>query len=142
MNFFVQSLGFGISFLILAASSRNVEPSSERAIYNNPVLDFGAADPFVTLQEGFYYLILSINGELVIFKSRELTNFRNAETKVIYRLPAGKGQLWAPEIHFVGGIWYSYFAMGDANYVPSNRLWAIKSEDADAFGNWSSEASR
>ena len=142
MNFIIKSAGFIAAFLIIAASSRNVETSSSRAIYHNPILDFGAADPYVLFHEGFYHLILSLNNELVIFKSRELTNFRNAERKTIYRLPEGKGQLWAPELHFVNGNFYSYFAMGDANNVPSNRMWAIRSDGPDAFGNWSPEASR
>ena len=129
-----------IPFLIAVAVL--ISPCAGQQLYNNPVLDYSAPDPYVTLHEGFYYLILSTNNQLVVHKSKVLTNFRDAESKAIYNLPAGKGQLWAPEIHFLYGNWYVYFAMGDANNVPSNRMWAIRSNSADAMGEWTAEAVR
>jgi len=141
MNFF-KSLGLLALVLVISVSARNVEYPSPKAIFYNPILDFGAADPYVALHEGFYHLIISQNNELRIYKSRELTSFRNAEINTIYRLPEGKGQLWAPEVHFVDGYWYAYFAMGDANAVPTNRMWAIKSDTSDIMGTWQSVASR
>lgn len=127
---------------VAGINAQEKDSKLSKAIYYNPVLDYSAPDPYVTLVNGYYYLILSINGELIIYKSRQLTNFRNAQTKSIYRLPQGMGQLWAPEIHFLHGNWTVYFAMGYENNVPSNRMWAIQSFTDDPFGEWMTNAVR
>ncbi len=45
-----------------------------------------------------------------------MSDLPNAVSKVVYTPPAGtmySKQLWAPEIHYLDGKWYLYFAADD-----------------------------
>jgi GH43 family beta-xylosidase len=45
-------------------------------------------------------------------------------------------QLWAPEIHFLNGKWYVYFAADDGINL-HHRIWVLENSIADPFeGQW------
>ncbi|MEV1005695.1 family 43 glycosylhydrolase [Nonomuraea sp. NPDC050202] len=45
--------------------------------------------------------------------------------------------IWAPEIHFINGKWYIYFAAGRSNDVWRIRMWVLENSSADPFtGTW------
>ncbi|ODM87328.1 Extracellular exo-alpha-(1-_5)-L-arabinofuranosidase [Orchesella cincta] len=113
--------------------------SSAQETFTNPIVDGNSADPFVGRVGDFYYMILSTDTEheLTIYKSSEMTNFRNVESKVIFRAPEGYQNVWASEMHrMMDGNLYIYFAMGPVGDF--NRNWAIKADDPnDPMGSWS-----
>ena len=121
---------------------------SEKAIvetFRNPILDFVSPDPQAFFHNGFYYLVLSsnvypyLNGGILMYKSRILTDFRGAQHKMIYNIPTGLANLWAPEIHEIDGQVYIYFAMDDGNN-DNHRMYVIKADDPnDLFGSWTTE---
>jgi GH43 family beta-xylosidase len=104
----------------------------------NPLLPSGP-DPWITSQDGFYYYMNTTGRNLVIWKTRHIADLRTAEKKVIWTPPASgpySHDIWAPELHFLRGRWYIYFA-ADAGTNVSHRLWVIENASPDPLqGEW------
>lgn len=76
---------------------------------------------------------------LVIWKTRHIADLRTAEKKVVWT-PSASGpyshDIWAPELYFLRGRWYIYFA-ADAGANASHRLWVIENASPDPLqGEW------
>ncbi|KAH7104047.1 Arabinanase/levansucrase/invertase [Auriculariales sp. MPI-PUGE-AT-0066] len=82
------------------------------ATFNNPIKPGGAADPWVIYHQetDMYYLCQSQQGGIVVLPSRDLTAFPE-EGPVVWSPPGDLKDLWAPELHFIDGVWYVYVAM-------------------------------
>ena len=75
----------------------------------NPI--YRGADPWVVLHDGWYYLCQSDNRSISVYKSRSF--IERGERKGVWRAPDSgwnRAQIWAPELHFVRGKWYIYYA--------------------------------
>src|SRR5687768_10279717 len=94
------------SCFLMASCSKRV------STFTNPLLERGA-DPWSIYRNGFYSYTHTMGDRLVIWKTKSLAGLKNAEKKTVFIPPPGtpysKG-LWAPEIHFIKGKWYLYFA--------------------------------
>lgn len=111
--------------------------------YTNPLKQTGP-DPWVWQQNGWYYYMNTIgsmegHNELKLWRTKNMANLRDAENITIFKpedgLPYSK-QLWAPEIHFLQGKWYVYFAAdnGDNRH---HRMWVLENASSDPFeGKW------
>jgi GH43 family beta-xylosidase len=109
-----------------------------RPTFTNPIVSGNSADPFVIRIGGFYYMLLSTRGEteLTVYKSDKLTNFRNVESAVIFKVPEGHGNVWAAEMHYMmdGGL-YVYFSFNKDG--ESHRMYAMKANDPNnPMGSW------
>jgi GH43 family beta-xylosidase len=64
---------------------------------------------------------------------------KGAEKRVIYTPPPGTSyskELWAPEIHFIDGKWYAYFAADDGDNN-KHRMYVLENSSADPMkGEW------
>ena len=104
----------------------------------NPLLPSGA-DPWVTQRGGFYYYMNTTGSSLTIWKTRNMADLATAEKKVVWRPPATgpySRDIWAPELHFLRGKWYIYFA-ADAGTNASHRLWVLENDAGDPLsGEW------
>lgn len=82
--------------------------------FTNPVAD--GQDPWVVRRNGWYYLVESRDDALWVYKSRELTEIKQNGVKIWTSPETGWNQccLWAPELHFIDGRWYIYYATGRA----------------------------
>ncbi len=145
---------FFILFFILVKSIP-AQSQAERT-FTNPLLPYGA-DPFSFYKDGYYYYMHTAGGKLVLWKTKDLTELAGAEKKTIYTPPAGQAwskELWAPEIHFLKGKWYIYFAADDGNnnnhrmYVlqnsspdPMEGSWVFKGKIADPSDKWAIDGS-
>jgi len=106
-----------VLFLIVGSLPRHV--SALR--FNNPVLDNADyPDPGVILFNGTYYAVTTTNNEkpdkIPIHTSKDLQNWK-FETYVIneQNFPSYSWQsapFWAPEIHYINGMFYLYFTIG------------------------------
>ena len=79
----------------------------------NPVAPAGQ-DPWVVRSGGFYYLIESREGGIWVSKSEKLSQPRQNSVK-IWTPPASgwnRTNIWAPELHYIDGRWYVYYAGG------------------------------
>ncbi len=106
--------------------------------FANPVLPSGA-DPWVTFKDGFYYYTHTTSRNLVIWKTKSIVNLGNATKKIVWTPPVDKSyskQLWAPELHYVQGKWYMYFAADDGNN-DNHRLYVVENSSSDPTeGDW------
>lgn len=104
----------------------------------NPLLPSGA-DPWVTSRNGFYYYMNTTGSSLVIWKTRNIAALATADKKTVWRAPASgpySHDIWAPELHWLRGKWYIYFA-ADAGRNDSHRIWVLENPAADPLqGEW------
>ena len=96
--------------------------------FANPVVR-QRADPHLTFNtDGYYYLASTVPeyDRLELRRARTLDALGAAEPKTIWRKhttgPMGS-HIWAPELHFIGGKWYVYFAAGGAE---KENVWNIR----------------
>lgn len=106
--------------------------------FTNPLLPAGA-DPWCIYKDGFYYYTHTTGRNITIWKTKSIADLRTAEKKIVFTPPA-KGpyskELWAPEIHFLQGKWYIYFA-ADSGNNNQHRLWVLENGSADPLaGEW------
>jgi len=87
--------------------------------------------------DGFYYWALSTGLGIDVLKSRSLTNWNGAERRRVFNSVAPFGALWAPEIHYVRGSFYIYFALETNNDNANHRMYVIRALDANnALGSY------
>jgi GH43 family beta-xylosidase len=106
--------------------------------FSNPLLPAGA-DPWILWKDGWYYYTNTTGRNLTLWKTRSIAGLASAEKKVVWTPPPGQPysrQLWAPELHFIGGAWYFYFAADDGRNR-NHRLYVLENKAADPFqGEW------
>jgi GH43 family beta-xylosidase len=107
-------------------------------VFTNPLLPSGA-DPWITARDGFYYYMQTTGTNLTIWKTHDATDLKNATKKVVWTPPATgpySHEIWAPEIHFIAGKWYIYFAADDGRNE-THRIWAVENASPDPpAGEW------
>jgi GH43 family beta-xylosidase len=113
--------------------------------FTNPVAR--GADPWLEYRDGWYYMAQSKNGEgdnssIWVFRSRKLTDPMQDSVRVWTSPDTGWNQthVWAPEIRFVDGRWYIYYAAGrpgpqDAPFI-FQRAGVLRATGADPHGAW------
>lgn len=112
--------------------------ATAQGTFTNPLLPTGP-DPWVEYHDGFYYYMNTTGKNLTLWKTRSMADLSTAPKKVIWTPPASgpySHEIWAPEIHFLDGKWYVYFA-ADAGTNDSHRIWVIENAAPDPFqGDW------
>lgn len=96
--------------------------------YTNPIMSEGA-DPWVVYAGDHYYLC-GAGGEnaLYIIEASKPQDFSLEQRHVIYQATEGteySHNLWAPELHFIEGSWYVYFAADDGKNE-NHRMYVLK----------------
>ncbi len=106
--------------------------------FTNPLLPSGP-DPWVTFRNGFYYYMNTTGRNLTIWKTHSIADLGRAEKKVIWTPPATgpySRDIWAPELHYLDGKWYVYFA-ADAGTNQTHRMWVLENPSPDPLeGAW------
>lgn len=99
--------------------------------FTNPLLDYGP-DPWAVYVDGFYYYMHTMIDKLVLWKTRDVTDLRHAEKKVIWTpdKPQYSKNVWAPEIHRINGKWYVYFAADDGN-TDNHQMYCLENDSKD-----------
>ena len=111
-------------------------------IYNSPLV-YQRADPYCYKHtDGYYYFTGSVPeyDAIELRRAKELNELYDAEGKIIWRKhstgPMG-AHIWAPELHYINGVWYIYFAAGDAENIWNIRPYALICHDSDPInGRW------
>lgn len=123
---------------VVGAAAGGNDTAAAAETFTNPLLPSGP-DPWSIYREGFYYYMHTTGTNLTIWKTRDLADLKTAEKKVVWTPPASgpySKDIWAPELHFLQGKWYIYFA-ADAGKNQSHRLWVIENGSADPLlGEW------
>ena len=101
------------------------------------------ADPHVYFHaDGYYYFTYSTPeyDRIEIRRAWSVKALADAKPVVIWRKHATgpmSWHIWAPEIHFVDGKWYIYFAAGRAEDPWWIRTWILENPSPDPFcGSW------
>ena len=91
------------------------------------------ADPWVLKHpDGWYYATVTTGSNVTLRRSRTISGLGGAESKVVYSPPPGVKNLWAPEIHRIGGKWYIYFAADDGDNA-NHRMFVLENPSASPF---------
>ena len=118
---------------MFARADKNIAPQST---FVNPV--FSGADPWVIKKDGFYYYCSSSGTSINISKSQFLT--KPGEKKKVWSAPESgwnRSNIWAPELHFLKGHWYIYYAAGESGppFI-YQRSGVLESETDDVFSKY------
>jgi GH43 family beta-xylosidase len=105
---------------------------------NNPILPPHSADPWMIFHGGSYYYCQSAKGDtgIRIRKSATIAGIAHDEGKVVWKAPRrgmNSREIWAPELHFINGKWFIYYAADDGDNV-NHRMWVLESTTADPLG--------
>lgn len=129
-----------ILFIILAcrADQLSVDRISQGDTFTNPLLTSGA-DPWVEQKDDWYYFTHTTGRDLRLYRTKKLSELANAERKTVWTPPAAgmnSKQIWAPEIHYLDGKWYFYYAADDG-LNENHRMWVLENDSEDPFtGTW------
>jgi len=101
--------------------------------FSNPFIANGA-DPWVIFKDGFYYYTQTTGTSVRVRKSATITGLASASAMTVFTPSAPNNQeVWAPELHFLRGKWYIYFAADDGNNA-NHRLYVAEANTANAQG--------
>ena len=129
-----QAVFVGCTSVIAPGSKKN--PAGIAAGYfTNPIAD--GADPWVLKKDNVYYSCGSGPRGIYVSKSTKLT--QPGERVWVWQSPANgwnKSNIWAPEIHFLNGKWYIYYAAGKEAGSPfiHQRSGVLESVSNNPFG--------
>ena len=115
--------------------------------YPNPFIP-ERADPYVIKgPDGFYYFTASYPAyqnvdsgydRIILRRSKTVINLRDVEEKAIWlahREGSMAKHIWAPEIHFIGGNWYIFFAAGDSDNIWNIRPYVLMCKGSDPMND-------
>ena len=110
--------------------------------YNTPWI-LQRADPYVYRHtDGSYYFTASVPAydQIVLRRADTLAGLQSApEQEIWHRHESGimSCHVWAPELHYIGGAWYVYFAAGDKDDIWNIRPYVLECRDEDPLtGTW------
>lgn len=110
--------------------------------YNKPFIT-ERADPYIYLHsDGFYYFTGSVPAydKIVLRKARELKDLSTAKEHTVWnRHEEGpmSWHIWAPELHYIEGNWYIYFAAGERDNKWKIRPYVLTCRDENPeTGTW------
>jgi GH43 family beta-xylosidase len=106
---------------------------ADQHFFANPICE--QADPWIVQDHGHYLACFSDgNRAISVQMSDRLTvlGTKHIVWTAPVSGPAAK-EVWAPELHSLGGRWYIYFAASDGQNK-NHRAWALQSSGSDPFG--------
>ncbi|AWB45240.1 alpha-N-arabinofuranosidase [Paenibacillus sp. CAA11] len=117
-----------------------------RLQFNNPLIE-QRADPFIYKHsDGYYYFTGSVPeyDRIELRRSRTIEGLATAEAKTIWvKHETGlmSANIWAPEIHYIDGKWYVYFAAAHTSETKDglfdHRMFALENASANPLeGEW------
>lgn len=106
--------------------------------FKNTLAEIDTPDPSVVYKDGYYYMTFTHNGaDVMVMKSRTI-DFKDAQRKTVWYPDVGtnySAELWAPEIQYLQGKWYIYFAADDGRNE-NHRMFALQADTDDPMGSY------
>lgn len=131
-----------------AAGSYLVRGTVKAADYANPLIK-ERADPYVVRgEDGYFYFTASYPAygnvnkgydRIILRQSSTVAGLANAEEKTIWQAHASgimAKHIWAPEMHYIGGKWYIFFAAGASTDVWAIRPYVLQCDGDPMTGKW------
>ena len=107
-----------LSAMMMAGAANRI-PADASATFHNPL--FKGGDPWVTRVDDIYYYAASNCGraDVCIKRSASLTGLADASWEGVWSHAAASDpnadEIWAPELHYLDGRWYIYYAADDGS---------------------------
>lgn len=104
--------------------------------YNNPIVE-QRADPYLLKHtDGYYYFMGSVPSYdcIEIRRAKTINELAGAETVVVWRKHESgimSEHVWAPEMHYIDGKWYIYFAAGEKDDIWKIRPYVLECTGQD-----------
>ena len=99
-------------------------------------IDCDGGDPWIMRHGDFYYYSKIEQGQVVLRRSRNITDIAAGGSSIIFNDQQSISVLWAPEIHYLDGAWYVYFAAQPAG-SDIHHMYVLSSESTDPLdGPW------
>ena len=105
---------------------------SKELHYNNPIV-LQRADPYVYRHtDGYYYFTGSVPAYdcIELRRAKTIAELADAETFVVWRKHESgemSQHIWAPELHYLDGKWYLYFAASKVDDIWRLRPYVLES---------------
>ncbi|WP_320784446.1 family 43 glycosylhydrolase [Streptomyces sp. CRN 30] len=126
----------------LAGTARAAVPASPGVSYTNSLAE-QRADPHIWKHtDGSYYFTATVPAydRIVLRRATTVQGLATAAERTIWtRHTSGEmgAHIWAPEIHFIDGKWYVYFAAGRTDDVWAIRPYVLETSAANPLtGTW------
>src|ERR1051325_11242177 len=127
-----------LAVALLAIFSSDRLPAATVGTFMNPVIADGA-DPWVIFADTNYFYTQTTGGQVTIRKSPTLTGLGFASPVTVFTPSAPNNKdVWAPELHFLRGKWYIYFAADNGNNA-NHRLYVAEANTSDPQGAYTSK---
>lgn len=122
--------------------SFKVEGTIQDKNYPNPLIE-RRADPYIYLhKDGFYYFTASypLYDRIILRRASTIEGLSHAEEVVVWEKQESgvmSEHIWAPELHFIDGKWYVYFAGGEKEDVWAIRPYVLENDHSNPLeGEW------
>jgi GH43 family beta-xylosidase len=116
--------------------------ASPGVLYTNSLVA-QRADPHIYKHtDGFYYFTATVPqyDRIILRRATTLQGLASAGETVIWRRHTSgemAAHIWAPEIHFINGRWYIYFAAGRSDDIWRIRMYVLENASANPLtGTW------
>lgn len=122
--------------------------SSSSELYADPFIK-ERADPYIVDGgDGYYYFTASYPAygsvdkgydRIILRRSNTVKGLVAAEEKTIWKAHSDgilAKHIWAPEMHYIGGKWYMFFAAGASDDIWAIRPYVLKCDGDPYTGNW------
>ncbi|KAH8896567.1 glycosyl hydrolase family 43 protein [Thozetella sp. PMI_491] len=96
--------------------------------FTNPIRSPGGSDPFMVYSGGYYYLMTTTWTDVEIARATTVEGLKTATKKSVYSTSTASRccNVWAPEVHYLGGAWYIYYTAGNSADLDGQRLHVLK----------------
>ncbi|AFH64817.1 family 43 glycosylhydrolase [Paenibacillus caseinilyticus] len=119
-----------------------VQGSAATESYDNPLIERRADPHIMKHTDGYYYFTASVPeyDRIILRRAKSIQGLAEAEEVTVWQKHASGemgAHIWAPEIHFIDGKWYIYFAAGTKEDIWKIRPYVLESADANPLtGTW------
>ncbi|GAA0665058.1 hypothetical protein GCM10010193_15610 [Kitasatospora atroaurantiaca] len=131
-----------VAGLLLPAPAQAAVPASPAVSYTNPLVNQRADAQIYKHTDGYYYFTATAPeyDRIILRRATTIQGLSTAPETVIWTKHATgamANHVWAPEIHFIDGKWYVYFAAGSSDDVWKIRMYVLESSSANPLtGSW------
>ncbi|GAP49604.1 alpha-N-arabinofuranosidase [Streptomyces azureus] len=121
---------------LTGAPAQAAVPASPGVTYTNPIAE-KRADPHIFKHtDGYYYFTATVPeyDRIVLRRATTIQGLKSAPETTIWTKHASGvmgAHIWAPEIHFIDGKWYVYFAAGATNDIWAIRMYVLEGTGAN-----------
>jgi GH43 family beta-xylosidase len=121
---------------LAGAPAQAAVPDSPAVTYTNPIAE-KRADPHIFKHtDGYYYFTATVPeyDRIVLRRATTIQGLKSAPETTIWTKHASGvmgAHIWAPEIHFIDGKWYVYFAAGATNDIWAIRMYVLEGTGAN-----------